>query len=140
MDVVRTNSGLLDPWEIPFDGISLHRIIGEGAFGKVYSGELLKQFMEVAKGKESSQRNKDKKQQQMKKGVTVAVKMLQSTICLCQGVLLKTHLFIIFITMFDASKSRITLFKYFFLHGSTSSSKKKRGFTLFDNLSETNTI
>ena len=117
MDVVRTNSGLLDPWEIPFDGISLHRIIGEGAFGKVYSGELLKQFTEVGKGKESSQRKKDKKQQQMKKGVTVAVKMLQSTICLCQSVLLKTHLFIIltfnessfFIIMFDASKSRITL-------------------------------
>ena len=81
MHVVRTNSGLLDPWEVLFDDISLHRIIGEGAFGKVYSGELLKQFMEVGKGRESSLR---KKRQPRKKGVTVAVKMLQSTICKCQ--------------------------------------------------------
>ena len=92
MHVVRTNSGLLDRWEVLFDDISLDRIIGEGAFGKVYSGELLKQFKEIGKGRESSQRKKDKKHLQMKKGVTVAVKMLQSTIFLCQRLLLKTHL------------------------------------------------
>lgn len=82
----------MDPWEVLFDDISLDRIIGEGAFGKVYSGELLKQFMEIGKERQSSQRKKDKKQQQMKKRVTVAVKMLQSTIFLCQRFLLKTHL------------------------------------------------
>ena len=91
MHVVRTNSELSDPWEVLFDDISLHRIIGEGAFGKVYSGELLTQFMEVGKGRESSHPKKEKKQQQMK-GVAVAVKMLQSTICLCQRFLFKSQL------------------------------------------------
>ena len=81
----------MDPWEVLFDDISLDRIIGEGAFGKVYSGELLKQFMEIGKEREPSQRKKDKKQQQMKKRVTVAVKMLQSMIFLFQRFLLKTH-------------------------------------------------
>jgi len=75
----RSNSELLDPWEVLFDDISLHRIIGEGAFGKVYRGELLKQLMEVGKGKKSSPRKMEKEQQQTKKGLTVAVKMLQST-------------------------------------------------------------
>ena len=78
--VFRSNSELFDPWEVLFDDISLHTIIGEGAFGKVYSGKLLKQSMEVGKGKKSSQRKTYKEQPQMKMGQTVAVKMLQSTI------------------------------------------------------------
>ena len=80
--VFRANSELFDPWEVVFDDISLHRIIGEGAFGKVYRGELLKQTMEVGKGKKSLQRKKDKEKQQRKKGPIVAVKMLQSKISL----------------------------------------------------------
>ena len=67
-----------------FDDISLDKIIGEGAFGKVYSGRLLKQTVEVGKGRKYSQRKADKEQQQMKTGLTVAVKMLQSMIWLCQ--------------------------------------------------------
>ena len=83
----------MDPWEVLFDDISLHRIIGEGAFGKVYSGELLKQTMEVEKERKSlAQRKTDKEQQQMKMGLTVAVKMLQSTIWLCERLLLKARL------------------------------------------------
>jgi len=75
----RSNAQLFqDPWEILFDDISLNRIIGEGAFGKVYSGRLLKQTMEVGKGRISSQRKKDKKEYEMQMGLTVAVKMLQS--------------------------------------------------------------
>ena len=78
----RSNSELFqDPWEILFNDISLNRIIGEGAFGKVYSGRLLKQTMEVGKGRLTSQRKTDKKQQEMQMGLTVAVKMLQSMIC-----------------------------------------------------------
>ena len=77
----RSNSELLDPREVLFDDISLHKIIGEGAFGKVYSGELLKQIMEVGKGKKSAMRKKGKQQQQTRKGLTVAVKMLRSKIC-----------------------------------------------------------
>ena len=111
--VVRTTLELLDPWEVLFDDISLHRIIGEGAFGKVYSGELLKQTMEVGKGRKPSQRRKDKEQQQMKKGLIVAVKMLQSTICLCQNSTSLTTLTFnkssLSIMMLDASKHRITL-------------------------------
>ena len=57
-------------------------IIGEGAFGKVYSGRLLKQAIVVGKEKKSSQRKTDK--EEMKMGLTVAVKMLQSMIWLCQ--------------------------------------------------------
>ena len=84
--VFRSNSAVfVDPWEVLFDDISLHRIIGEGAFGKVYSGRLLKQVMEVGKGRKPLQRKTDKGQQQMRMGVTVAVKMLQSMIWLCQG-------------------------------------------------------
>jgi len=64
-----------------FDDISLDKSIGEGAFGKVYSGRLLKQTGEVGKGRKSSQSKTDKEQQQMKMGLTVAVKMLQSMIC-----------------------------------------------------------
>ena len=64
-----------------FDDISLDKIIGEGAFGKVYSGRLLKQTWEVGKGRKSSQSKTDKEQQQMKIGLTVAVKMLQSMTC-----------------------------------------------------------
>ena len=83
--VFRSNSELFqDPWEILFDEISLNRIIGEGAFGKVYSGRLMKQTMEVGKGRISSQCKTDKEQQEMKMGLAVAVKMLQSMICLCQ--------------------------------------------------------
>jgi len=76
----RSNSKLFDPWEVLFDDISLNRIIGEGAFGKVYSGRLLRQTMEVGKGRKSSQSKTDNEQQQMKMGLTVAVKMLQSMI------------------------------------------------------------
>ena len=77
--VFSSNSELLqDSWEILFDDITLHRIIGEGAFGKVYIGKLLKPTMEVGKGRISSQRRTDKEQLQMKMGLTVAVKMLQS--------------------------------------------------------------
>ena len=79
----RSNSELSDPFEVLFDDISLHKIIGEGAFGKVYSGELLKKIMEVGKGSKTPTRKKREKEQQTKKGVTVAVKMLQSKICLC---------------------------------------------------------
>ena len=67
-----------------FDDISLDKIIGEGAFGKVYSGRLLKQNMEVKKGRKCSKRKTDKEQQQMKRTPTVAVKMLQSMIWLNQ--------------------------------------------------------
>ena len=88
MHVFRSNSEHFhDPWEVLFDDISLNRIIGEGAFGKVYSGRLLKQSMEARKGRKSSQCKTDKEHQQMKMGLTVAVKMLQSMIWLC-------HLFI----------------------------------------------
>ena len=80
----RSNPELLDPWEVLFDDISLHRIVGEGAFGKVYRGQLLKQLMEVGKGRKSLMRKADKEQQQKKKGLTVAVKMLQSKICFFQ--------------------------------------------------------
>jgi len=73
-----------DPWEVLFDDITLNRFIGEGAFGKVYSGRLLKQTMEVGKRRKSPQRKTDKEQQQMKMGLTVAVKMLQSMIWLFQ--------------------------------------------------------
>ena len=90
MHVFRSNSEHFhDPWEVLFDDISLNRIIGEGAFGKVYSGRLLKHIwsMEARKGRKSSQCKTDKEHQQMKMGLTVAVKMLQSMIWLC-------HLFI----------------------------------------------
>ena len=73
-----------DPWEILFDDISLNRVIGEGAFGKVYSGRLLKQTMEAGKARISSRRKTENKQQEMKMGLTVAVKMLQSMIFLCR--------------------------------------------------------
>jgi len=80
--VFSSNSELFkDPWEILFDDISLNRIVGEGAFGKVYSGRLLKQTMKIGKEKKSSQRKTAKRQQEMKMGLTVAVKMLQSMIC-----------------------------------------------------------
>ena len=79
--VFRSNSELFeDSWEVVFDDISLHRIIGEGAFGKVYSGRLLKQIMEIGKGRKSLKRKTDKGQQQMKMGLTVAVKMLRSMV------------------------------------------------------------
>ena len=68
-----------------FDDISLDKIIGEGAFGRVYRGRLLKQTVEVKKGRKSSKRKTDKEQQEMKRSPTVAVKMLQSMIWLCQG-------------------------------------------------------
>ena len=77
--IFRSNSELFqDPWEVLFDDISLNRIIGEGAFGKVYSGRLLKQTIEVEKGRKSLQRKTNK--EQMKMSLTVAVKMLQSMI------------------------------------------------------------
>ena len=78
--VFRSNSKLFDPFEVLFDDISLDKIIGEGAFGKVYSGRLLKQTMEVKKGRKSSQLKRDKEQQQMKTSLIVAVKMLRSMI------------------------------------------------------------
>jgi len=69
----------LDPWEVLFDDISLQRIIGEGAFGKVYRGKLRKELVEVGRRRKSLQRKAGKEQQQTNKGLTVAVKMLQST-------------------------------------------------------------
>ena len=74
--VFRSNSELSHPLEVLFNDISLNKIIGEGAFGKVYSGRLLKQTMEVGKRKQSSTRKRNK--EEMKMGLTVAVKMLQS--------------------------------------------------------------
>ena len=85
--VFRSNSELFDPFEVLFDDISLDKIIGEGAFGKVYSGRLLKQTMEVKKGRKSSKRKTDKEQQPMKKSPIVAVKMLQSMIWLIQSLI-----------------------------------------------------
>ena len=64
-----------------FDDISLDKIIGEGAFGKVYNGRLLKQTVVIGNGRKSSQSKTDKEQQPMRMGLTVAVKMLQSMIC-----------------------------------------------------------
>ena len=61
----------------------MNRVIGEGAFGKVYSGRLLKQALENGKARISSRRKTDKKEQEMKMGLNVAVKMLQSMIWLC---------------------------------------------------------
>ena len=61
-----------------FDDISLQRIIGEGAFGKVYRGELVKELVEVGKRQKTLKRKAGKEQQQTNKGLTVAVKMLQS--------------------------------------------------------------
>ena len=91
--VFRSNSELFqDPREVRFDDVTLQKIIGEGAFGKVYSARLLKQTMKAGKGRTSPQRKTDKEQQQMKMGLTVAVKMLQSTICLCQCYILETQL------------------------------------------------
>ena len=82
--VFRSNSELSDSFEVLFDDIFLDKIIGEGAFGKVYSGRLLKQTMEVKRDRKSSKCNVDKEQQQMTRGPTVAVKMLQSMIwCVC---------------------------------------------------------
>ncbi|KAL9957968.1 hypothetical protein ACROYT_G034928 [Oculina patagonica] len=74
----RSNSELSDPFEILFDDISLHKIIGEGAFGKVYSGELLKRIMVVGKGIQSLKRKKEKEKHQRKKGLRVAAKMLRN--------------------------------------------------------------
>jgi len=78
---------LSDPLEVLFNDISLNKIIGEGAFGKVYSGRLLKQTMEVEKRKQSSPRKTDK--EEMKMGLTVAVKMLQSNVSVLQPITLK---------------------------------------------------
>jgi len=60
----------------------LQRIIGEGAFGKVYSGRLFKLAMDAGKETKSSQPKTEKKQKELKMGLTVAVKMLQSMILL----------------------------------------------------------
>jgi len=62
----------------------LDRIIGEGAFGKVYSGRLLKQTIENGKERKSLMRKADKEHQEGKMGLAVAVKMLQSMTWLCQ--------------------------------------------------------
>ena len=85
--VFRSNSELSDPFEVLFDDILLDKIIGEGAFGKVYRGRLLKQTVEVGKGRKSSKRKTDNEQQQMKRSPTVAVKMLKSMIWLCKRVI-----------------------------------------------------
>ena len=76
---VRSISEVFDPFEVLFDDISLDKIIAEGTFGKVYSGRLLKQTMTDRKERKSWRRKTDKKQRQMKMGLTVAVKMLRST-------------------------------------------------------------
>ena len=67
--VFRSNSEFCDPWEVRFADISLHNIIGEGTFGTVYRGALSKQPLQLGNGKKPTQ-------------LTVAVKMLQCTICL----------------------------------------------------------
>lgn len=83
--VFRSNSELFqDVWEVLFDDVFLDKIIGEGAFGKVYSGRLFKLAMNVGEEKKSSQPKTEKKQKKMKMGLTVAVKMLQSMILLHQ--------------------------------------------------------
>ena len=87
INVFRSNSELFDQFEVLFDDILLDKIIGQGAFGKVYRGRLLKQTMEAGKGRKSSKRKTDKEQQQMKRSPTVAVKMLKSMIWLCQRVI-----------------------------------------------------
>ena len=89
--VFRSNSELFqDAWEVLFDDVFLDRIIGEGAFGKVYSGRLLKETIEIGKERKSLMRKAEKEQQEMKIGPAVAVKMLQSMTCLCQHFIIKT--------------------------------------------------
>jgi len=107
--VFSSNSELFkDPWEILFDDISLNRIVGEGAFGKVYSGRLLKQTMKIGKEKKSSQRKTDKKQQEMKMGLTVAVKMLQSMICFADQLYVDVCSFFYFLLNTDHYKRDIS--------------------------------
>lgn len=66
----------MDPFEIVFDDISLCNLIGEGAFGKVFSAELNKQMETGKEGKSSvAKRNKQKLPKQ--KHRIVAVKMLR---------------------------------------------------------------
>ena len=77
----RSNSDLSDQWEVLFDDISLNKIIGEGAFGKVYSGELLKQTDATNKRKMSTRWKRKGTLKTEKSGLTVAVKMLRSKIC-----------------------------------------------------------
>ncbi|PFX14962.1 Fibroblast growth factor receptor 1-A [Stylophora pistillata] len=73
----RSNSELVDPWEVVFDDISLCKIIGEGAFGKVYSAELNKEVETGNEGKSSAdKKNKGKPPKQNCR--IVAVKMLRN--------------------------------------------------------------
>jgi len=75
----RTNSDLADHWEVHFDDITLARIIGEGAFGKVYSGEFLKRS-DGSRSRRISSRWRKKDTKDQKKPLRVAVKMLRSKI------------------------------------------------------------
>lgn len=72
----RSNSELVDPFEIVFDDISLCNLIGEGAFGKVFSAELNKQ-METGKEGKSSVAKTNKQKLPKQKYRIVAVKMLR---------------------------------------------------------------
>lgn len=77
--VFRTNSKLADHWEVHFDDVTLAMIIGEGAFGKVYSGDFfIKSDGSRSRRISSRWRKKDTKDQ--KKPLRVAVKMLRSKI------------------------------------------------------------
>ena len=77
----RSSSEIPDQWEVLFDDISLCKIIGEGAFGKVYSGELLRQT-DVANIRKISTLWRGKEAKEEKAGLGVAVKMLRSKIYL----------------------------------------------------------
>ncbi|CAH3159794.1 unnamed protein product [Porites lobata] len=73
----RTNSELTDHWEVHFDDITLSRIIGEGAFGKVYSGDFFKKS-DGSRSRRISSRWGKKDTKDQKKPLRVAVKMLRN--------------------------------------------------------------
>ena len=77
--IFRTKSELTDHWEVHFDDITLARIIGEGAFGKVYSGDFFKKS-NGSRSRRISSRWGKKDTKDQKKPLRVAVKMLRSKI------------------------------------------------------------
>ena len=77
--IFRTNSELTDHWEVHFDDVTLSRIIGEGAFGKVYSGDFFKKS-DGSRSRRISSRWGKKDTKDQKKPLRVAVKMLRSKI------------------------------------------------------------